>query len=124
MIFKSLGIVFRTVKYSETSVIADIYTQERGMRSYIISGVRAKQARTSMSILQVMSLVDIVAYGREDKSLNRIKEIKSAYVYQTLPYDVRKTAIGMFILELARKTFGRRKKIEPCFLLSMRFLSI
>jgi DNA repair protein RecO (recombination protein O) len=115
MIFKSLGIVFRTVKYSETSVIAEIYTQERGMRSYIISGVRTKQAKTSMSILQNMSIVDIVAYEREDKSINRLKEIKAGYVYQTLLYDVRKAAIGMFILELAKKTIKEREENGPLF---------
>jgi DNA repair protein RecO (recombination protein O) len=115
MIFKSIGIVFRTVKYSETSVIADIYTYERGMCSYIISGVRTKQAKTSMSILQAMSLVDIVAYGREDKTLNRLKEIKPAYVYQTLLYDIRKSAIGMFILELAKKTIKEKEENKPLF---------
>ena len=42
MIIKTRGIILRTVKYSETSVIADIFTEGAGLRSYIISGMRAR----------------------------------------------------------------------------------
>ena len=103
MLIKTRGILFRAIKYSETSIIADIYTEEKGLRGYIISGVRSKHAKVSMGLLQVMSLVELVAYDRDDKSLNRIKEIKAAHVYQSLPFDIHKSAVGMFIVEVAGK---------------------
>lgn len=104
MLIKTRGIVFRTVKYSETSFIIDIYTEEKGLQSYIISGVRSKKAKVSAGLLQVMSLVDIVAYYREGKELNRIKEIKAAYIFQSIPFNVVKSSVGMFMIELAQKT--------------------
>ena len=81
MLIKTRGIVFKSIKYSETSLIVDIYTEEKGLRKYLISGVRSKKAKTSAGLFQVMSLVDLVAYHRDDKDLTRIKAIKHNYVY-------------------------------------------
>ena len=93
MLIKTQGIIFHTKKYSESSLIVDIYTQEKGLRSYIISGVRSKKSKVSASLVQIMSLVDLVVYHRDDRDLTRIKEIKPAHVYQSLPFDVRKSAL-------------------------------
>lgn len=104
MLIKTRGIVLKTIKYGESSIIADIYTEEKGLRKYIISGVRSQKARVRASLLQVMSLVEMVVYDREDRDLNHIKEIRASYVYHSLPFDVRKGAIALFIAEIARKT--------------------
>jgi DNA repair protein RecO (recombination protein O) len=104
MLIKTRGIVFKTRKYSETSVIAEIYTEEKGLRSYIISGVRSSKSKVSAGLLQVMTIVDLVAYFREDQDLSRIKEIKPHFVYSTLPFDVKKAAVGLFMIDIARKT--------------------
>ena len=110
MLISTKGIIFRAIKYSETSIIADIFTEKKGLRTYIISGVRKKNARVSASLLQVMSLVDMVVYHRDDKDMTRIKEIKSAHVYQSVPFDVRKSAVGQFMLELTRKSIQEREE--------------
>lgn len=104
MLVKTRGIIFKSIKYSETSLILDIYTEELGLQKYIISGVRSKKARTTASMLQIMSLLDLVVYHRENKTLNRIKEVQTAHIYTQLPFNVRRGAVGMFITEIARKT--------------------
>ncbi len=104
MIIKTRGIVFRVVKYGETSVITDIYTEERGLQSYILNGVRAKKPKFHAGLVQVMSLVDMVAYAREGKELQHVKEVRAAYPFQKIPFDVVRGAVGMFMIELAQKT--------------------
>lgn len=115
MLIKTRGIVFRSIKYSETSVIVDIFTEERGMRSYLVPGVRRKKARVSPGLLQVMSLVDMVAYDKNEKGLNRIREIKSAAVYQSLPFEVHKSAVGLFMAEVARKAIREPEENRRLF---------
>lgn len=109
MLVKSRAIVFRTHKYGETSVIAELYTEEKGLRKYVINGVRSAKAKTKANLLQGMTLLEIVAYEREDRDLNRIKEIRPAFVYESIPFDVRKGAIGLFMLEVARKAIRERE---------------
>lgn len=115
MLIKTQGIVFKTIKYGETSVISDIYTKEKGLRSYILRGVRSKRAKVKASLLQVMSVVDMVAYERIEKKLHSVKEIKSAFVYQSLPFDVRKSAVGLFIAEVSRKSIREPEENIPLF---------
>lgn len=104
MLIKTKGIVLRTVKYSETSLICDVYTEQLGLQTYIVSGVRKKNAKIGASLLQVMSLLDIVAYHRENKEIHRTKEIKPAFVYSEIPFQLQKSAVGIFIAELLQKT--------------------
>lgn len=104
MLIKTKGIIFKAIKYSETSLILDIYTEEKGLQKYIISGVRSKRAKTKVGILQPTSLVEMVAYYRVSKPINRLKEIKAAHIYQTLPFDVLRGTMGLFMVELAQKT--------------------
>jgi DNA repair protein RecO (recombination protein O) len=116
MIIKTRGIILRSVKYSETSLILDIYTEAKGLRSYIVSGVRTPKAKVSAGLLQVMSLVDMVCYDKDDaQTLNRIKEIKAAHTYTSLIFDVVKASIGQFIAEVARRTIREAEQNEALF---------
>jgi DNA repair protein RecO (recombination protein O) len=112
MLIKTKGIVFRAIKYAESSIIADIYTESHGLQKYIVNGVRSQKSRTKASLFQIMTWVDLVAYNREGRDLQRIQEIRSAYVYQSIPFEVRKGAVGMFMAEIARKTI-REEEPNP-----------
>lgn len=115
MIIKTRGIILRTVKYSETSIIADIFTEQKGLRSYIISGVRTSKAKVSAGLMQVMSLVDLVGYEKAEKGLNRIKEIKAAHIYTSLPFNVHKSSVGIFIAEVTRKAIRESEENPELF---------
>jgi len=115
MQIKTKGIVFRVIKYGETSVIADIYTEARGLRKYIVNGVRSAKAGVKASLLQVMSLVEMVVYEREDKSLHHIREIRAAHVYSTLPFELRRSAVGLFMVEVAQKTIREPEENKLLF---------
>ncbi len=98
------GIILRTVNYSETSIIFDVYTHDFGLRTYIINGVRKKNARVSPALIRPMSLVEMVVYHQEDKDINRIKEIKASYLYQQIPFDVIRGTVALFMTEVAQKS--------------------
>ncbi|MEM9837371.1 MAG: DNA repair protein RecO [Bacteroidota bacterium] len=109
MLITTRAIILRTIKYQETSLIVEAYTELKGLRKYIISGVRKSKARTPASLLQVMNLVEIVAYEREDRDLNRLKEVRLAYPFQQIPFDVIRGTLGLFMAEIAHKTVRERE---------------
>lgn len=104
MILHTEGIVFRAIKYGETSIITDIFTKEKGLLSYIIGGVRKKNAKISPGLFQVMSVLDLVVYHSEAQKLHRIKEVKPAILYQSIPFDIKKSSIILFMAELCSRT--------------------
>lgn len=102
MLLKTRALIFRATKYGDSSIILEVYTEQRGIRKYIISGVRKARSRTPASLVQPLNLVDLVAYEREGKDLQRIKEVRPAHVYTRIPFDVYRGTVGLFMLEVAR----------------------
>jgi DNA repair protein RecO (recombination protein O) len=102
---KTKGIVLRTVKYGETSLIVTILTELFGVQSYIVNGVRTatKKGSGKANLFQPSSILDLVVYHNELKHLNRIKEFRWGYLYQHIFSDVPKNAVALFMVELLTK---------------------
>jgi DNA repair protein RecO (recombination protein O) len=96
------GIVLRTVKYGETSVIVLIFTEVFGVQSYLINGVRTTTGKGAGKaiLFQPSAILDMIVYHNELKQLQRIKEFKWAHLYQQILSDVKKNAVAMFMIEL------------------------
>ncbi|MEO5999945.1 MAG: DNA repair protein RecO [Chitinophagaceae bacterium] len=112
MIFKTKGIVLRTVKYGETSLVVSIYTELFGLQSYMVNGVRTftKRGPGKANLFQPAAILDLVIYHNELKNLQRIKEFKWSYLYQHILTDVRRNTVAQFMVELLQKTI---KQPEP-----------
>ena len=82
------------------------------MRSYIVSGIRSKSSKTKAGLFQLMSILDLIAYDKGDDKLARIKEVRLAYHYQQLPFDIIKSSIGTFMLEVSRQSI-KEKEANP-----------
>lgn len=105
MLHKTRGIVFRFTKYGETSIIVNIFTESFGLQSYIVNGVRSSSAKSSkIALYQPLTLLDLVVYHRDTANINRIKEIKCSYPFQSVAIDVRKSTIAMFMAEVINKS--------------------
>ena len=102
---KTKGIVLRTVKYGETSIIVTIFTELFGVQSYLVNGVRTstKKGTGKANLFQPSAILDLVVYHNELKHLNRIKEFKWAVIYQHVLSDVPKNAVALFMVELLTK---------------------
>lgn len=105
MIHKTKGIVLRTVKYGETSLVVSTYTELFGMQSYLVNGIRmaSKKGGSKAGFFQPACILDLVVYHNEFKNLQRIKEYKWAHLYTHIFSDVPKNAVALFIIELVTK---------------------
>lgn len=103
------------MKYKESSLILDVYTENYGLRSYIISGVRSKKSKTKSGLLQVMGLVELVSYHKMGSQLNRIKEVKAERFYSDIPFNVIKSSIGLFMTEVCKKSIKEREQNQEMY---------
>jgi DNA repair protein RecO (recombination protein O) len=103
VLHKVRGVVFRFTKYGETSIIVTIFTDQFGLQSYIVNGVRSRSSKSRIALYQPLTLLELVVYYRENANLNRIKEVKCFYPYNNIYNDVSKSTIGMFITEVINK---------------------
>jgi len=105
MIQHTKGIVLRTVKYGETSLVVTVLTELFGIQSYMVNGVRtnSKKGAGRANLFQPISILELEVYHNELKNLQRIKEFKWSHLYTSLFFDVRKNAVALFMVELLQK---------------------
>ncbi|HUR11709.1 MAG TPA: DNA repair protein RecO [Flavitalea sp.] len=106
------GIVLRTIRYGETSVIVTIYTELFGVQTYIVNGVRtsSKKGTGRANLFQPAAILDMIVYHNELKNLQRIREFKWSVLYEQLFFDVVKNSIALYMIELLQKSL---KQPEP-----------
>lgn len=110
--FTTKGIVLRTVKYGETSLIVTIFTELFGVQSYLVNGVRTSSRKGSgkANLFQPAAILDLLVYHNDLKQLQRIREFRWGYLYRHILSDVRKNAVALFMVELLTKCL---KQPEP-----------
>jgi DNA repair protein RecO (recombination protein O) len=99
------GIVLRTVKYGETSVIVTMFTELFGIQSYLVNGVRSasKKGSNKAGMFQPAAVLDMVVYHNELKQLQRIREFRWSVIYQEILSDIPRNAVALFMIELLSK---------------------
>lgn len=114
---KTKGIVLRTVKYGETSVIVLIFTEKFGIQSYLVNGVRVstKKGSGKATLFQPASILELVAYHSELKQLQRLKEFKWSYLYQNIFSDIKKNTVALFMVELLTRCLKQPETNEDLF---------
>jgi len=115
MLITTKGIVFRFTKYRETSIIVNIYTEELGLNSFIVNGVRSAKSKHNAGYFEPLNLIEVTAYHRPNRDINRITEIKSSFPMHNIRQDIYKSAMGLFIAEVLNKCILERDKNLPLF---------
>lgn len=103
MIHKVKGVVLHHVKYKESSAIVYVYTDLYGRQSYLVNNIRGRRSKFSGNLLQSLTLINIEAYHKEGKELQRVKEISNYIPYRTIPFDMHKNSQTLFLAEVLYK---------------------
>lgn len=115
MLHRTRGIVVRITDYSETSVVAKIYTEKFGIQSYIINGVKRKKSHVKLNMLQPLTLLSMVVYHKDNKGLHRISEIRQEPLFTSIPYDMKKVSVVFLMNEIILKTIRESEPNKKLF---------
>ena len=112
MLHKTKGLVLRSVKYGETSLVVTIFTEMFGVQAYMVNGVRSATPKSPYrgNFFQPATLLDLVVYHNERHNLQRIKEFKWSHIYQDIYRNIHKNTVALFITEILQKCL---KQPEP-----------
>ena len=116
MTHKTKGIVLRTVKYGETSLVVTIFTELFGVQTYMVNGARTtKRTGNKAAMFQPSAMLDLEVYHNDQKSMQRIKECSWAFLYQYILSDVIKNSIALYMVELLQKTLKQPESNSDLF---------
>jgi len=116
------ALILRTTKYGDTSVIVHAYTRLLGLVAFMARGVRKKGAKIHIALLQPMNLTQVVFSAGKSGALGHLSEVSLAPMYRSIPFDVKKNAILMFINEILYKSLKEEQPNEALFNYIKNFL--
>jgi len=115
MLQKTKGIALHYYKYSESSVIAKIFTRDFGLQSFIINGVRQKKSKSKLGLLQPFTVLHLEMFKKSKTGLKRLKEINISQVFERIPFDINRQLMAVFISEVLLKVLIEDEKEEVLF---------
>lgn len=94
----------RTTPYSDSSIIVKVYTEKFGMQTYIVNGARSSRSKGKAAIYRHGNLLDMVVYHKETGDIFRISEAGLDYTYNSAPFDIIKSSLLLFSIELLTRS--------------------
>ena len=99
--YKARGIVLHTIKYGDTSMVAHVLTDVYGRRSFLVQGIRSRKGKgNKAAMLQPMFLLEFEGIPSVHSQMDRMKDVVLRPPMHTIPFDVRKSAISLFMAEV------------------------
>ena len=115
MIISTKAIVIHTIKFGDTSLIVKLYTQTEGVKSYLIKGAFSNKSKFKVAYFQPLTLLDIEANHNNKGTLNSLKEVRVLYHYQTIPTNIIKQTILIFLAEVLNSSLVEEGNHETLF---------
>ena len=99
MLVKTRAIVLHSFKYGESRMIVDMFTEEAGRLSFIISIPKTSKGRIKKQYFQPMTLLEVECDVRQNVQLQKLKDAHLLTAYTSIPFSPEKLALSLFIAE-------------------------
>ena len=109
------GIVLRTLKYSDSLMIVDVYTRQRGRISFLAPVSRSKKSKVRSVLFQPLSMLTFAASYRQGRQLSRINDVQPYAMYSSIPFNVVKSSIALFVAEMLSYTLHEEERNDALF---------
>ncbi len=96
---KTKAIVLRAVRYADSRMIVDMLTANVGRVSFACGLSKTNRGKIKKQLFQPLTLLDIVFDYRPNVELQRIKDVRMARPFISIPFDAYKLSIGLFLAE-------------------------
>ena len=99
MLQKTKGIVLHTLKYNDTSIIVDMYTELSGRTSFLVPVPRSRKAAVKSVLFQPLSFIEFEADYRPNATL----------------YHPYKSSMALFLAEFLYRAIREEAENRPLF---------
>jgi DNA repair protein RecO (recombination protein O) len=115
MLHTTRGIVFHTIRYSDTSAVVKIYTEEFGLMSFLVKGLYSRKSAIRAAVFGHLALLDLIVDKREHKSMHFIREVSLNRTVSDFRDSMTRSAILLYLNELLYKCIKEEECNRPLF---------
>ena len=115
-VISTKAIVISALKYSDSSLIVKCFTEQEGLKSYLLRGVlKAKKGNIKAAYFQPLTQLKIEATHKQKSTLHTLKDVTVLHQYNTIYQDIIKQSIVLFLSEVLSSCVQEEEKNTPFF---------
>ena len=115
MLTKTTAIVLHNIKYGDSKMIVDMFTRAHGRMSFVVTMPKSARSKIRKQFFQPLSMLSLEYDYRPKEQLQKIKEATILHPYSSLPFDMDKLTVGMFISEFLYHSLYGEQSNEQMF---------
>ena len=112
MISNTRAIVLNHLRYGDSSLIVNLYTESMGRQTVFVKGAFSKKSAVRASFFQPLYLVEADLHHHSNRQMQRISNLQIYYPFQSISFDPVKSCIALFVAEILYKTL-REEEANP-----------
>lgn len=110
------AIVLSALKYSDTSLIVKVFSKDYGIITYMLKGVLSnKKGKLKPALFQPLTQLEITATHKNKGTLESMREAKVIQAYKSIPNNIVKSSVVMFLAEVLANAIPDQQKDEGLF---------
>lgn len=114
--YKGRGVVLHTIKYGDSSLVAYLLTDVCGRQSYMVQGIKGSRGHgNKAALLQPMFILEFEGLESPKAEMHRIREMRCAATMRSIPFDVRKSTVSLFMAEMLYRLVREVEPNSPLF---------
>jgi DNA repair protein RecO (recombination protein O) len=115
MLEKTRGIILHQIKYTDSGIVAQLYTRKFGRQSFLIRGMRKRKAGKHSILFQPLFILDLEIDYKESREMNVLKEFSASYSPYDICSDIRKSSVAIFLGEVLTGVLREASPHEEMF---------
>jgi DNA repair protein RecO (recombination protein O) len=123
----SKAIVLSALKYSDSSTIVTVFTEDFGKMSYMVYGAHRKKSKIKAAFLQPLSIVEIQATHKPTNNIQQLHDMRMLASLPNISMHPVKNAMALYMAELISKCTHQTTS-DPSFFefikLSVEYLDV
>jgi DNA repair protein RecO (recombination protein O) len=96
-------------------MIVDVFTRSQGRLSLIVSIPKSSRAKVRKQLFQALTLLEAEIDIRPKAQLHKLKDVRLAVPFVSIPFDPNKLAITLFVSEFLYHSLRSEQCNEPLF---------
>jgi DNA repair protein RecO (recombination protein O) len=100
MLEKTRGIVLHQIKYSDSGIVAQIYTRKFGRQSFLIKGMRNRKTGKHNILFQPLFILDMELYYKASREMQTLKEFSVSFTPYDIYSNIKKSCVAIFLGEV------------------------
>ena len=115
--YTARGVVLNTIKYGDKGLVVQMLTSSHGRQSFMVQGLGSRGGRsgTRAALFQPLFALEFEGLESSKMQMHRFAEVHAGIVLRSIPFDVKKSTIALFMAEVLHRLVKESEANEMLF---------